>query len=296
MINSMTGYGSAVISDNDATARAELKSVNHRFFDLSMNLPRPFLYLENRIRNEIHSFFQRGSLTLYLTLDGGAAAEPKLNTDWALADQYLQAAKDLEKRSGTSGWDLSAVLTLPGIFTVREPDTQTAKQAEAIVLKAVRQACRQMQEMRRNEGEQLRTDLIAKADFIANEVGALEAYAPEVHRHYARRLREHITEFLADSHELDEDRLMNEIAVFTDKSAIDEELTRMKSHLAQFRLFLSNSSESVPVGRKLDFLTQEMNREMNTIGSKGNDAEISRKVVLLKSEIEKLREQVQNIE
>lgn len=292
----MTGYGSAVISDNSTTVRAELKSVNHRFFDLTMNIPRPFLYLENRIRNEIHSFFQRGSLTLYLTLDGGSAAEPRLSTDWALADQYMNAAKELEKRSGTSGWDLSRVLTLPGVFTVREPDTQAAKQAESIVLEAIGQACRQMQAMRHNEGEQLRLDLIAKAGFMADEVGSLEAYAPEVHRQYARKLREHVMDFLQDHHQLDEDRLMNEIAVFTDKSAIDEELTRMKSHLAQFRLFLSGSSESFPVGRKLDFLTQEMNREMNTIGSKANDAAISRKVVALKSEIEKLREQVQNIE
>jgi TIGR00255 family protein len=296
MISSMTGYGSAVISENDATARVELKSVNHRFFDLSMNMPRPFLYLENQIRTQIHSFFQRGSLTLYLTLEGSPAAEPQLSTDWKLAEQYLDAAKELEKRSGTSAWDLSAVLGLPGVFTVQEPDSRAAKQAESLVIETIGRACSQLQQMRRNEGEQLRSDLIAKAGFIEDEVDALESYAPEVHRKYARRLRQHITGFLQDSHELDEDRLMNEIAVFADKSAIDEELTRMQSHLAQFQHFLSEDSEPVPVGRKLDFLIQEMNREMNTIGSKGNDASISRKVVLLKSEIEKLREQVQNIE
>lgn len=296
MLNSMTGFGTASLNQGETLVRVELKSVNHRFFELSLNLPRPLMYLENQIRKTVHSFFQRGSFTLYLTADGSPDLAPKLCTNWGVVDQYLDAAREIQRRSNVSDWDFSAILSLPGIFTIQEAGGTRAQAVKPLALKAVSQACAQLSVMRRIEGEQLRLDLLEKAGSVERLIDELEDYAPHVRKTYEQQLRRHVSDFLDGHQAIDEDRLMNEIALFADKSAIDEELTRMKSHIRQFRDFLDESAEPVPVGRQLDFLIQEMNREMNTIGSKGNSVEVSHKVVLAKSEIEKLREQVQNVE
>lgn len=289
----MTGFGMAALSDDEAHVRAELKSVNHRFLELSLNVPRTLTFLEDKIRKIVHSYFKRGALTLFLTVDGSEAVAPKVGTNWQIVDQYIDAAKEMQRRCGGSDWDLSRILLLPGVFSVQEADDLSTRKIEPLLLQAVDKACIQLMSMRRREGGQLQKDLQKKVDSIEEQVSELAEYAPQVQEIYAQRLRRSVADFLGKHHSIDEERLLNEIAVFADKSTVDEELIRMKSHLSQFRTFLD---ASLPVGRQLDFLIQEMNREMNTIGSKGNSAEMSRKVVSIKSEVEKLREQIQNVE
>lgn len=295
MVNSMTGFGASAVERNGIRIGAELKSVNHRFFDLSLNVPHPLMYLEGRIKERIHSRVKRGALSLFLSVQGSSAVAPKVCVDWDIVGQYIEAAKQISLRAGAQMWDFSRIMELPGVFTLQEADSESAHQIEPFVLDAVDLACTHLTVMRAAEGARLRDDLLEKAALIEKQIEALDREAPLVQDRYARRLREAVVDFL-ERHVIDEDRLMNEVAIFADKSAVDEELTRMKSHLAQFRALLDTSAEPRPIGRQLDFLIQEMNREMNTIGSKGNSIEISRRVVSVKSEIEKLREQVQNVE
>jgi uncharacterized protein (TIGR00255 family) len=295
MIKSMTGFGLSETNAEDAQVRVELKSVNHRFFDFSFNGPKPFAYLEDQIRKVIHSFVKRGSLTLYLSVEGSDAIAPKVEMNWSIIDQYLSAAKEIQKQSGTEKTDVNVILQLPGVFTLRDADNLSAKTVEPSVLETVRRACAQLIAMREKEGEALRTDLLEKVKHIRQSVDGLEVFLPEVRDQYEKKLRASVSDFLDHYQSIDENRLMTEIAVFVNKTAVDEELTRMKSHLNQC-IGLLGEDVDVPVGRQLDFLIQEMNREVNTIGSKGNHAEVSRFVVSLKNEIEKLREQVQNVE
>ncbi|MCL1630914.1 YicC family protein [Sporolactobacillus sp. CPB3-1] len=294
MIKSMTGFGMAEQS-GEAMIRVELKSVNHRFFDFSFNAPKPFIFLEDKIRKAVHSYMKRGTVTVNLAIDRSSVILPKLETNWAVVDQYVHAAKDIQVRSGLPLPDLNAILQLPGIFSLREADYKAVKQMETSVLRAVHSAAKNLVVMREKEGQTLRTDLLAKIAAIRSEVCRLEAFIPEVRSQYERKLRRSIEEFLKTCQSIDETRLMNEVALFINKTAVDEELTRMKSHLNQCENLLMENGDD-PVGRRLDFLIQEMNREVNTIGSKGNHAEISRSVVSLKTEIEKMREQVQNVE
>ncbi|RYL95390.1 YicC family protein [Sporolactobacillus sp. THM7-4] len=293
MLNSMTGFGTGSVNDGETHVRVELKSVNHRFFDLSFNGPRPLLYMEDKIKKAIRQYVRRGALSVFISIDGSKAIAPRLQTNWAIVDQYIEAVSEIQKRSGGHDWDFSRVLMLPGVFTLQEAGSQSAIELEPLILQALEKACNQLMRMRRAEGDQLKQDLEKKLDFIERQVFELTAMAPQVHANYEKRLRQHVADFLGNHQFMDEQRLMNEVAVFSDKSSIDEELTRMSSHLSQFRTLLE---EKRPAGRQLDFLIQEMNREINTIGSKGNSAEMSRKVVSVKSEIEKLREQVQNVE
>lgn len=295
MIKSMTGFGLSEKIAGDAHVRVELKSVNHRFFDFSFNGPKPLVYLEDRIRKVIHSFVKRGSLTLYLSIEGSDAIAPKVETNWPIIDQYLRAAEEIQKRSGTEKTDVNVILQLPGVFTLRDADNLSAKTVEPLVLETVHRACEQLIFMREKEGKALRADLLDKIECIRRAVDGLEMFLPAVRDQYKKKLRASVSDFLDHYQSIDEDRLMTEIAVFVNKTAVDEELTRMKSHLNQCMGLLSEDAD-VPVGRQLDFLIQEMNREVNTIGSKGNHAEVSRFVVSLKNEIEKLREQVQNVE
>ncbi|MDN3954048.1 YicC/YloC family endoribonuclease [Sporolactobacillus laevolacticus] len=295
MMMSMTGFGMFSQNAGKTHVRVELKSVNHRFFDFSLNCPRPLIYLEDQIREIVHSFVKRGSVSLFLSVKGSEAFNPQIETNWSVVDQYISAAQEIQKRSGAQILDISSILQLPGVFSLRDADSLSARTVEPLVLETVRGACVQLKTMREKEGEALRRDLMEKAGCIRMEVRSLEAFMPEVRTHFEHKLRDAVSDFLKQHQAIDEDRLMNEIALFANKSAVDEELTRMKSHLTQFRGFLEDGQDD-PVGRRLDFLIQEMNREMNTIGSKGNHAEVSRFVVLVKSEIEKLREQVQNVE
>lgn len=293
MLKSMTGFGIASTSEGATHVRVELKSVNHRFFEMTSHLPEPFMYLETTLQEVIRSRVKRGSVSLLLTIEGSEAMTPRLQTNWSLVDQYVEICKEIERRTACRMLDLSRILDLPGIFTVREADEKSASVLEPLVVKTVDAACDRLMDMRSAEGARLAHDLREKLTSVTRRLQRLEEVAPGVREAHERRLRQRVGDFLAGLAPVDEQRLLNEVAMFADKSAIDEELTRMKSHLEQFRTLLDDAQ---PAGRRMDFLIQEMNREMNTIGAKGNSAEISQIVVSAKSEIEKLREQVQNVE
>ncbi|MCO7127987.1 YicC family protein [Sporolactobacillus shoreicorticis] len=295
MIKSMTGFGMCEQSQGNTQVHVELKTINHRFFDFTFNGPRSFVYLEDQLKKIVHSYVKRGSLNLYLSVKGSDANSPQVETNWPLFDQYVHAAKEMQRRSGFQLTDLDAILQLPGIFSLRDADNYDAQSVETLVLNVVREAAERLIAMREKEGEALRSDLLDKIREIRLEVDRLEVLMPEVRTQYKMRLRTAIADFLGQNQSIDENRLMNEMAVFINKTAIDEEVTRLKSHLNQCTILLDENSD-IPVGRRFDFLIQEMNREVNTIGSKGNHAEVSRFVVSMKTEIEKLREQVQNIE
>jgi len=288
----MTGFGTALAANGQYRVEIEIKSVNHRFFDLSFNIPRQLIYLEGRIKKVIKSSVKRGALSVYVTVDGEEMTAPKIETNWAIVNEYIKAADEIQKRSGGKTWDMHDLLLLPDVFIVKEAD-ELPTAIDSLVIEAVEEALSRLMIMRKTEGEQIYQDLIGRLASVERLVQKIAEHAPEVRKFYEERLRNHVAEFLRGQPAIDEQRLLNEVAIFADKSNIDEELTRLRSHLKQFHTLLG---EPEPKGRQLDFLIQEMNREINTIGSKGNDGEISRNVVAVKSEIEKLREQIQNVE
>ncbi|BBN98610.1 YicC/YloC family endoribonuclease [Sporolactobacillus terrae] len=295
MIKSMTGFGLSEKYAGSAQVHSEIKSVNHRYFECTFNAPKPLLYLEDQVRKIIRFYVHRGSLSLFLSVAGSSAIASRVETNWDVVDQYIRAAKKIEKRSGLSISDANAFLQLPGVFSLREADNQSAKVIEPFILEAVHESCERLIRMREKEGAAMRLDLLQRVQTIHHAVDALEAFVPQIHAQYEQRLRSSVAAFLEKNQAIDEDRLMNEMALFINKTAINEETTRLKSHLQQCSDLLSED-EQEPVGRRIDFLIQEMNREVNTIGSKGNHAEVTRFVVTIKNEIERLREQVQNIE
>ncbi|MCO7174645.1 YicC/YloC family endoribonuclease [Sporolactobacillus kofuensis] len=296
MIRSMTGFGMCTKNEGKTQVRVEVKSVNHRFFDFSINGPIPMFSLEDQVRKMVHSVAKRGAITLFLAVDGAEERTQRVETNWSVVDQYIEAAKEIQRRSGTPSLDLGAVLQFPGIFSLHETDSHLTKDTELVILDTVREACAQLVTMREREGHALKGDLIEKTETIQQQVDDLAHFIPIIRQHYEQKLRETVNAFLNDHQMIDEDRLMNEIALYANRTAIDEELTRMKSHMHQFLGLLNDETVDAPIGRRLDFFIQEMNREINTIGSKGNHVEISQIVVSIKSDLEKLREQVQNVE
>lgn len=295
-MNSMTGFGMAVVSEGQMSIRVELKSVNHRFFDLTMNLPRAFSCLEEDIKKTVRSHVERGALTLFLTIDGGITIGPHVRTNWSVVNQYVESIKEMQERVGSENTIFNALPLLPGVFSMEEAGSDAALKAAPLILQAVEGACRQLSEMRAAEGQHLCADLHEKIAVLKEQRASLARLAPAVHEKHSERLRKHMEQFLNHQAALDEARLLNEVAIFVDKASIDEELTRLDSHLQQLDNFLDPDADAAPVGRKLDFLIQEMNREINTIGAKGNSTAVSQSVVLMKSELEKIREQIQNVE
>lgn len=295
VLNSMTGFGSAEGMTDQVIVRVELKSVNHRFFDLSMTLPHAFSFLEGAIRACIHSHISRGAVTLQLNVEGAASSRTRVRTDWSVVDQYIESLRRIQQRSGADAAVFNTLPLLPGVYTLEEAVTNDVVQEKPLILKTVEEACAHLLTMRAAEGEHLQADLLKKTKRLKEELTRLHQLAPAVQTAHEARLREHIDRFLNHQAMLDEARLLNEVAVFADKSSIDEEVLRLDSHLQQMDDFLTLSGAE-PVGRRLDFLIQEMNREINTIGAKGNDTAISQLVVRLKNELEKIREQIQNVE
>ncbi|RBW67537.1 YicC/YloC family endoribonuclease [Bacillus taeanensis] len=293
MIKSMTGYGRTVLETDSLYITVEMKSVNHRFTEVSLRLPRALLVFEDKIKRYINQYVQRGKVNVFIAVEGESIMKRAVEVDWGLMDQYvaiLQQAK--QKHHLSSSLTLEQLLQIPELFTVIEKETET-EQLEHYLLQAVKEASLQLVKMRQIEGQAIFEDLAAKLTTIQKNQEDLYQYAPSVVESYRSRLQQRVNEFLNGSQVADEARILTEVAVFADKASIDEELTRLKSHVKQFYSILESGGV---VGRKLDFLVQEMNREINTIGSKANDAAISQKVVDMKSELEKIREQVQNIE
>lgn len=295
MLVSMTGFGRANQTNQNQSVTVEVKSVNHRFFDVTFNHSREFLHLENEMKRLVKAQINRGVVTVQITVTGARADHAQLNINWPLLDQYINEMKSIQRRySLKDDLKTSDLLQIQDVFSLNESERQSDGLDER-VLECLNQSLETLSKMRRQEGQHLYDDLSNRLKLIESQISFLKQRAPGVVQDYRERLETRMKEFLDERADIDEERLLNEVAIFTDKANIDEELTRLESHTQQF-LAVMNENIQEPKGRKLDFLIQEMNREINTIGSKANDVEIAQAVVDVKSEIEKMREQAQNIE
>ena len=292
MIKSMTGYGGAKGTVDGLELSVELKSVNNRYLDTNIRLPRNFLFAEEAVKSTVSASISRGKVDVYITVNSAQADNVLVTVNAPLAQSYIDALTSLAEQYGLSN-NLSAmdIARFPEVLSVEKKEAD--KDAiTAGICAVLGQALEEFQAMRLREGSRLRDDILRKTELIEEMVSFVESRSPETVLEYRQRLEQKLREVLENT-EIEESRILVEAAIFADKVTVDEETVRLRSHIAQLREMLAGAS---PVGRKLDFLIQEFNREANTIGSKCNDSEIARCVVDLKSEIEKIREQVQNIE
>lgn len=289
---SMTGFGKGTFALDGRELTVELKSVNNRFLDISMRLPRVLSPLEDTFRHALQDRLSRGHVDVYVNYRNQREDAKSVRVDTQLLGAYLTCARTAARElSITDDLTLSKALTLPDVTEI-VPAEEDQEALQQLGKTAIDLAIDALLAMRRGEGSRLKKDLTARMDTMEGYAAAIEKRAPGVAEDYRVRLTERVNEMLCET-EVDRSRLATEIALFADKAAIDEEIVRLKSHLLHFRELLE-AEESV--GRKMDFLIQEMNRECNTIGSKANDAALTDLVLLCKAEIEKLREQIQNIE
>lgn len=292
MIKSMTGYGRCSETNEKMEITAEIKAVNHRYFDFSSRIPRQFGFLDEKVKNYVHSRVNRGKVEVYITIRMLENEAVGVEVNHSLAKAYSEALKELEDTYKLSS-DIkpSDIARFPEVLEISKEEQDEDELFEA-VKSVLEKAVDAFIEMRTAEGEKLKNDVLSRCDTILGYVKSVEEKSPESVKAYRARLEEKMKELLGDV-KVDEQRLLTETAIFADKIAVDEETVRLRSHIAQLNDMM-NSGEAV--GRKLDFLIQEMNREANTIGSKCSEIEITRTVVEIKSEIEKIREQIQNIE
>ena len=291
-ILSMTGYGSAKGTVEGLNISAELKSVNNRYLDVSVRLPRGFLFAEEAIKAAVQQHISRGKVDVFLTVDSSQAADTVVRVNDPLLRAYLDALDAIASEHGLQN-DVTAlsVARFPDVLSVEKAEAdQDALRAGLVAL--MDEALAEYDRMRLREGQKLREDVESRLVTIEALVTEVETHAPETVEAYHSRLRQKL-ESVLEGKDVDEARVITECAVFADRVAVDEETVRLRSHIAQMRQMLAAGS---PFGRKADFLIQEFNREANTIGSKCQNADIAKVVVDLKSEIEKIREQIQNIE
>lgn len=292
-MKSMTGYGRASAEKEGRKIVIELKAVNHRFLDLGFRLPRAFAAFEDKIRKLISARVFRGHVDVFLTYADNGLRPKRVDADLQLAKGILDCAELLRREFDlVNDFQLNSLMKTPDVVTVTFDDDDP-EILDALVTQAVSEALERLDEMRAAEGKKLALDMSARIDEIENILASIKERAPEVAAEYRRKLDERIRDVLKNSVEVDEARLLNETAFFADKSNIDEEIERLSSHIAQARKIMAQDGEC---GKKLDFLIQEFNRESNTICSKSNDIRLTDFGLKLKNEIEKLREQVQNIE
>ncbi len=292
MIKSMTGYGSAKGTVEGLEIRVELKSVNNRYLDTSVRLPRSFLFAEEMIKSSVQKHISRGKVDVFVNVDSSAAGDMAVKVNEGLLKGYVEAIRHIAEEYGLAD-DLTAqsVSRFPDVLTVEKKDLD-AEAISAGMEAIVEEALRDFDAMRTREGEKLRDDVLARLETIRTLVVQVEEKAPETVAAYRRRLEQKMAEVLSGAG-IDENRILAEAAIFADHIAVDEETVRLRSHMSQLTGMINGNS---PTGRKIDFLIQEFNREANTIGSKCQNSEIAHVVVDLKSEIEKIREQIQNIE
>ena len=292
MIKSMTGYGIGKAELSGKTFTVEVKSVNSRYSDFSVKMPRSYVFLEDALRKTASSRIIRGKVDIYVNVETTGEDDSIVKVSTALAREYLTSIRALAKELDiATNSTAETFLRIPDIFTVDKPEEDTELITESAV-SALNRAIDGFDAMRIAEGEKLYIDLNEHLDIIENLTGEVEKRSPKIVEEYQRRIEERMREILGGAN-YDETRLLTEVAIFSDKVNVNEETVRLKSHIAQFKGMLS---EGGSVGRKIDFLIQEMNREINTIGSKSNDLEVARIVIDVKAEIEKLREQIQNVE
>ena len=294
MIKSMTGFGRGEYTDGKRSIIAEIKSVNHRYSDITVKMPRRYTFAEDKIKNTVKEKIRRGKVDVSIIVDNIAENDVNIRLNTMLAKQYYDNLTELRSEFDLSGdISLQFMASLPDVMKAI-PDVEDEEEITNAILIPVAEAAANLEKMRAVEGEKLAEDLIAKGEHVKEILDRIEERAPQVVVDYTAKLKERIQELVGSAVQIPEDRILVEAAVFADKCAIDEEITRLNSHLIQLRNIIEKSSQ--PEGKKLDFLVQEMNREANTIGSKANDITITNYMLEIKSEIEKIREQVQNIE
>lgn len=292
MLKSMTGFGRAQKEIDGYIITVELKSVNHRYFEFSSRVPRQYGFLDEKLKSYINGKVSRGKIECYVTIEA-------LNTDTAdvvvnhtLATAYVNALKEIaETYELKDDFGASTISRFPEVLIVRKSDEDEEK-LWGYVQEVCSEAIDKFVAMREVEGSKMKDDIYSRGQFILDCVSYIEERSPQTVKEYNDKLVERVHELLGDV-SLDESRILQEVAIYADKVAVAEETVRLRSHIEQLNTFISSDE---PVGRKMDFLVQEINRETNTIGSKANDVDIARKVVDIKAEVEKIREQIQNIE
>lgn len=291
MIKSMTGYGKSNMSKNLREYQVEIKSVNHRYLDVSIKMPRSLSYLEEEIKKAVSAKLTRGKVDVFITFNNNSleGRDIKINTE--IARMYIKELRDLAESEGiVADIPVTEISKLPDVLTIQNnQDDETIKNE---LLEVTNQAIENLVGMRKIEGEKIAQDLFTRIQDIDGKVKKISSLSTGLIEDYVVKLNTRIKELLQDQ-EIDEARLAQEVVIYADKCSIEEEVTRLNSHIYQFRELL-NSNEAV--GKKLDFMIQEMNRETNTIGSKANNLEITNEVINMKTQLENIREQVQNIE
>lgn len=294
----MTGYGRAQKIINGRDILVEVRSVNHRYYEYSSRIPRAYSYIDEKLKALLKSAISRGKAEVSVTINNIEGKDTVIAVNKDVAEGYVNALRSLNQQMGADSecWleddiKLSKLLKMPDIFTIQKaPDDE--EQVWADVAEVASEAIAKFVDMRTTEGERLFADVNSKADLILEMVGKVEELSPQTVENYRSRLYKKLSEVL-ESKNIDEQRILTEAAIFSEKIAVDEETVRLRSHIAQLKEMLVKEEA---IGRKLDFIVQEMNREVNTIGSKAQDLNITKIVVDMKAEIEKIREQIQNIE
>lgn len=292
MPKSMTGYGRSKMLFGAREITVEIRSVNHKFFEFSSRVPRQYGYIEDKLKALFSASVSRGKVEVYVNISTNDGSDVSVEVNTPLAENYISALRKANAELNlTDDITLTRLFGIPDIFTVTKAETDENELWEEVKATASA-AIEGFVDMRRREGERLKNDILTKLDYIEETVAKIELRSPEVTKEYRDKLYQKLSDILQDKN-IDEARILTEAAIFADKTAVDEETVRLKSHVQSFRELLELDE---PIGKKLDFLVQEMNREVNTTGSKCSDLTITKMVVDLKSTVEKIREQIQNIE
>lgn len=294
MIKSMTGFGRSEYSDGKRNIIVEIKSVNHRYCDVTMKMPRRYSFAEERLKSIVKNIARRGKIDVSIIVENVTENDTSVKLNSMMAKQYYDNLTELKHDFDVAGdITLQFLATLPDVMKA-VPSLEDEEEIVQSLSVPVEAAAQKLNDMRVIEGEKLAEDIEKRGDLIREMVKKIEEHSPKVVVSYTEKLRERIKELIGNNVTIPEDRILLEAAIFADKCSVTEELVRLSSHIQQLKSILSKSNQ--PDGKKLDFLVQEMNREANTIGSKANDIQITNTVLDIKSEIEKIREQVQNIE
>ncbi len=292
MIKSMTGFGRCEITDGSRKYAVEMKSVNHRYLDANIKMPKKLSFFESSIRNELKNYVQRGKIDIFITYEDFSESNVCIKYNKDIAAEYLAYLRTMSADFGLDNdIRVSTLSRYPEVFSMEEQAIDEEKIWKGLA-KAIQGAAKGLEETRIREGQNLAEDLVTKLDGMLEHVAYIEERSPQIIEEYRKKLGERVHELLGDA-AVDETRLLTEVTIFADKVCVDEELVRLRSHIETMKQSLNDGGS---IGRKLDFIAQEMNREANTILSKANDLAISNRGIDLKTEIEKVREQIQNIE
>ncbi|MBM6801561.1 YicC family protein [Mediterraneibacter glycyrrhizinilyticus] len=292
MIKSMTGFGRCEVQKDSRKFTVELKSVNHRYLDVNIRMPKKLNFFETAIRTLLKSYANRGKVDIFITYEDLSQTQVSVKYNAALAAEYMKYLKQMEEEFGLENdVRVSTLSRYPEVFTMEE-QSEDEEELWNGLKEALEGAFTQFVETRKTEGENLKKDIISKLDLLSEQIGFIEERSPQIVAEYRAKLEDKMKELLVDT-QIEESRIASEVILFADKICTDEEVVRLKSHISHMRNTLEEKDE---IGRKLDFIAQEMNREANTILSKANDIEVSDRAISLKTEIEKIREQIQNIE